>query len=268
LLGEELLARARAEARGNRVTFDLIDVGSQWPDYKKLGLLGNESDVLNAAGLPPETHRGGMLVDDLNVTGAAYNSNVLKPEDLPKTWDDFLDPKWKGKFGLEERLRPFVYFTPFWGEEKVVAYLEKLKTQNPRIERGDTRNATLMLAGEIQFYIGAALGTITEMEGKPWAFMPLDEVVSVDQVGGFTIPPQAKHPNAAKLYLWWYANPKEGGVLRDKLRFRSDPRPGSGTGVSKYLEERHMKLLMAPEKWDLDQEEWTSKYAKVLGLPG
>jgi iron(III) transport system substrate-binding protein len=34
------------------------------------------------------------------VLGFAYNTDLVKPEDLPKTWDDLLDPKWKGKIQM------------------------------------------------------------------------------------------------------------------------------------------------------------------------
>lgn len=34
------------------------------------------------------------------VLGFAYNTDLVKPEDAPKTWDDLLDPKWKGKIQM------------------------------------------------------------------------------------------------------------------------------------------------------------------------
>jgi iron(III) transport system substrate-binding protein len=34
------------------------------------------------------------------VLGFIYNTDLVKPEDLPKTWDDLLDPKWKGKIQM------------------------------------------------------------------------------------------------------------------------------------------------------------------------
>jgi iron(III) transport system substrate-binding protein len=32
----------------------------------------------------------------------AYNTQAVKKEDLPKTWEDLANPKWKGKLGIEQ----------------------------------------------------------------------------------------------------------------------------------------------------------------------
>jgi iron(III) transport system substrate-binding protein len=37
----------------------------------------------------------------LSVWVHAYNTNLIKKEDLPKSFQDLLDPKWKGKLGIE-----------------------------------------------------------------------------------------------------------------------------------------------------------------------
>ena len=38
-----------------------------------------------------------------NASIIAYNTNLLKPADLPKSYDDLLDPKWKGKMLMDNR---------------------------------------------------------------------------------------------------------------------------------------------------------------------
>ena len=40
-----------------------------------------------------------------NASVMAYNTNLLKPADLPKSYDDLLDPKWKGKMLMDSRER-------------------------------------------------------------------------------------------------------------------------------------------------------------------
>ena len=38
----------------------------------------------------------------LNVFVQAYNTKLVKKEELPKTWEDLADPKWKGRLGIEQ----------------------------------------------------------------------------------------------------------------------------------------------------------------------
>ena len=66
--------------------------------------------------------------------GACYNTNLVKPGDLPKSFDDFLDPKWKGKIAWSGTVIGAMLFITgvrnFMGEEKALAYLQKLAKQD------------------------------------------------------------------------------------------------------------------------------------------
>lgn len=273
LQSEQRATRALAEARAGRITYDVVKISSdEMESYRTAGLLGDNSDVLVAAGVDRSKLYEGTYPDEWNVYSAAYNTNMLKPDELPKKWDDLLDPKWKGKLGVESRLRVFTSITYHWGEDRVTDYLRRLKDQNPQFERGETATATKMMAGEFPIYVTAYMANVVELAGagKPWGFVPLDEVFSDGWTGSDTVPSKAPHPNAARLYLYWLNTP-EGLQLRDSLRFRSDPRPGTGTGPAKYLEERKMTLKVPPQdKWaelNVQAGPLQRKYQQVLGLP-
>jgi iron(III) transport system substrate-binding protein len=194
---------------------------------------------------------------------------MVKPEELPKVWDDFLDPRWKGKLGLESRLRPFVYGTPFLGgEEKVVEYMKKLKEQNPRMVTGNTATDTLLVAGEFPIAVGTYLHNIVKFKpkGQPWDFIPLQEVFTNQPGPGYTVHAQAPHPNAGRLFLHWFVGP-EGVALMDKERFKGKPLPGSGTGPAKILEDNKMTLKVSPQEYELNYKKYEAKYLEALGLP-
>src|SRR5947208_1425769 len=38
-----------------------------------------------------------------NASVVSYNTNLVKPQELPKSYDDLLDPKWKGKMLMDSR---------------------------------------------------------------------------------------------------------------------------------------------------------------------
>ena len=59
----------------------------------------------------------------------------------------------------------------------------------------------------------------------------------------------------------------KGQSLTDELRFKGNPAPGTGTGPSKFLEERHMTVKFAPIEFDLNYDKYLRKYLDALGLP-
>jgi iron(III) transport system substrate-binding protein len=266
---DELRPKAIAETRAGRVTLDVIDTGQNYPAYKDVDLPTDNAELLVSASVPLEQQYEGTYSPEWTVYLASYNPNMVKPEELPKTWDDFLDPKWKGKLGLESRLRPFVYGTPFFGgEEKVVEYMKKLKEQNPRMVTGNTATDTLLVAGEFPIAIGTYLHNIVKFKpkGQPWDFIPLQEVYTNQPGPGYTVHKQAPHPNAGRLYLHWFVGP-EGVALMDKERFKGKPLPGSGTGPAKILEDNKMTLKVSPQEIELNYKKYEAKYLEALGLP-
>jgi iron(III) transport system substrate-binding protein len=66
--------------------------------------------------------------------GACYNTNLVKPADLPKSFQDFLDPKWKGKMVWSGTTMGNLLFITgvrnFMGEDKAYAYLQQLAKQD------------------------------------------------------------------------------------------------------------------------------------------
>src|SRR5260221_10731814 len=53
--------------------------------------------------IPPAVGPHGEWVGTrLNVFTQAYNTTLVKKEDLPKSWEDLANPKWKGKLGIEQ----------------------------------------------------------------------------------------------------------------------------------------------------------------------
>ena len=111
---DELKTKAVAEARAGRMSFDVIDSGNNFTAYKDAGIMADNADVILAAGIPASDIYEGSFSPEYTVNGIAYNPNLVKVEELPKTWEGFLEPQWKGKLAVETRFRSFVYGTPLW----------------------------------------------------------------------------------------------------------------------------------------------------------
>ena len=157
-----------------------------------------------------------------------YNTNLVKKEEAPRTWDDFLDPKWKGKFVVDSRPSAFTFLASTWGKEKVLDYAEKLGKNKPIFVRGQTKAITLMAAGDHMISATAYLSSgVTVVEkGGPIAWNVPDTIPL--QLTYFGILNDAKHPNASKVFLGWLGN--KGYKLMDKVNWgRSAPYGGTRT---------------------------------------
>src|SRR4051812_10705362 len=102
---DKVLQRTLVEAKANRHEVDVVHFGS--PEMEAL-LREKVLQPVNSpayrdlvAGAVPKHHMWAATL--LSVWVQAYNTNIVKKADLPKTYQDLLDPKWKGKLGIEAK---------------------------------------------------------------------------------------------------------------------------------------------------------------------
>src|ERR1044071_3757319 len=83
-------------------------------------------------------------------TGLGYNTQQVKREDVPKTYKDLLDPKWKGgKISVDdENYELLIGLVQAWGEKAALNYLKSLAAQAPGVGRGATQRPQMLAAGE------------------------------------------------------------------------------------------------------------------------
>ena len=134
-----------------------------------------------------------------------YNSKLVKADESPKNWTDFLNPRLKGLIGLGHPA--FSGCTGVWcvAMRKLYGwdFFETLAKNNPRIGRSAVDPVTLMTAGEVHVGLGSANVTYRTIEkGNPIAInIPTDGVSLC--VGPSAIPANAPHPQAARLFMEW-----------------------------------------------------------------
>lgn len=138
--------------------------------------------------------------------GACYNTNLVKPADLPKSFQDFLDPKWKGKMVWSgTTMGDLLFITGVrnsMGEDKAYAYLQKLAKQNiTMIPSANRVIVDRVMAGEYAMCLDAFLHhpIISARKGAPVASLPLDPVITV--VSSVMLPKAPPHPYAAMLFI-------------------------------------------------------------------
>lgn len=150
-----------------------------------------------------------------------WNTNLVPKGQSPNTWEDMLDPKWKGVVGVWVSGEYFAYLVPAWGEAKVTDYVTKLM-QNRAISIPQQPSVFDMLAaGEISLAIGGNEGVLVraQQRGAPVAGIWAEPVPAVRY--DCLIPTLAAHPNAAMLYCAWLASP-EGAAAYENATGRGN----------------------------------------------
>jgi iron(III) transport system substrate-binding protein len=149
---EKVLQRAVAEARAGRFSVDAFELnGPEMEALYREGLL-EEFHSPQFRNLPPAAfpkHRH-YAADRFNFFTIAYNTNLVKPSEVPNSYEDLLHPRWVGRIGIEASDTDWFGSIVKWmGEEKGLAFFRKLAQQKPQIRTGHTLIAELVSSGEI-----------------------------------------------------------------------------------------------------------------------
>lgn len=135
--------------------------------------------------------------------GWAVNTDLVPVGERPQSWDDLLDPKWKGKIIIPDPEASANYIA-YWSlvtESQGEDYLPKLKEQIGRVHASSTGLTQALAAGEASIAltaVTAATDPVAE-EGAPIEFMPSDPGIVAPTVVG--VSADAEHPNAARLFV-------------------------------------------------------------------
>src|SRR5947207_14165225 len=149
---EKVVQRIVTEARAGRFDFDVVETNG--PELESL----HREKLLQKAGSP---HFPDLMPDAirphrewvgtrLNMFVHAYNTNLVKKEELPEPYEHFLDPKWKGRLGIEaEDVDWFAMVIEESGEDRGLRLFRDTGARNGRaVGRGPRRPAGRAASGE------------------------------------------------------------------------------------------------------------------------
>jgi iron(III) transport system substrate-binding protein len=138
-VGERLLTKIMTEAQAGKYDFDAVQSAeSQAYFLKKKNLLQKYvSPKTKNIQKPFFDSEGYWTAVYIMPNVIAYNTRMVKRNEVPKTDEDLLNPKWKGKIGMDHT-KPewFAWKLKHLGEEKGLAYMKKLGAQEFRLYAG------------------------------------------------------------------------------------------------------------------------------------
>jgi iron(III) transport system substrate-binding protein len=131
-----------------------------------------------------------------------YNRKLVPSNEIPKQYSDLLEPKWKGKLGLDPReVEWYANLKKIWGAEKTKKFIVGLKTQDINLRQGRALLTELLAAGEFSVLVNNYLQNAVEskQKGSPIDWLPMDPVIA--GAGPVSLNRNAPHPNAARLFV-------------------------------------------------------------------
>jgi iron(III) transport system substrate-binding protein len=154
---------------------------------------------LIAAALPAHREWTGMRV---YVFVQSYNTQKVSREELPKTWQDLLDPRWKGRLGIEAKQQEWFYaLVQAMGEEKGLKFFRDLVATNGVSQRtGNSLLNNMVISGEVPLALNVY--SYLPEQGKA-AGAPIDHIAlapTMAYTDGIGIVKAAPHPHAATLF--------------------------------------------------------------------
>src|SRR5262245_7473916 len=225
---EAVFSRFALEQKAGRFVTDVVSVGEfHMLEMKKQGLITRYlSPEMQAFAPDFKDPQGYWTCVYLTVAVLAYNTNRVKADELPRHYDDLLNPKWKKRMALdanEERWVPGLM--QIMGREKAVNFLKALAQQDIYIRRGRSLLTQLLLAGEFDVQIVAYWHEVNRLmhDKAPIGWVGIEPAITgAPQISLIT---KAPHPNAGRLFIDFVIS-AEGQAMIAKLG-RVAARPGS-----------------------------------------
>jgi len=152
----------------------------------------------------------------------AYNKRNVKPDEVPKTYEDLLKSTWKGRQIINDtdNFEWFDGLLKFWGRDKGIAYFKPLAQQDQIFQRGARGRIQLVAAGEAPLTIGYGPHAQSFVnQGAPIEWVPLEPVVVI--VNTVSLAQRAPHPAAAKLFIDFLLSKTAQTKLREMSRIPS-----------------------------------------------
>jgi iron(III) transport system substrate-binding protein len=188
----------------------------------------------------------------------AFNTNLVKKEDVPKTYEGFLDAKWKDKLGIEAEDHDwFAALMGVLGEEKGLKLFQDIVAKNGiSVRKGHTLLTNLVASGEVPLALTVYSYKAEQLKnnGAPidWFAIP----PAFARVNGVGVSRTAPHPHAAVLFYDFML--KEAQQLLVSRDFTP-----TNTSVKPLPE--GMELRFIDPKVILDEgEKWSKLYNQII----
>ena len=262
--GEQVVNRILTEARAGQWRFDVVTAGHPGLLVHHMLTAPYVSSEAKAYHPDLKDKDGFWTALTLQYYVLGYNTKLVPSKEAPKSWEDLLDPKWKGKIAIDqEDYYWYATLVAAWGKDRTERYLRAIATQGIQWRNGHTLITQLMAAGE--FALGLVYARIIETMKKNGA--QLDWVKTTDPIvvypNGISYSSKPSHPNAGKLFIDFVLSKEFQEFLTstDRVSARSDVK-----SLIPDLDPKQLKLKTVPVDVAVRYNEYQQEFKNIFGL--
>jgi iron(III) transport system substrate-binding protein len=259
---EKVLNRSITEARAGRFSPDVIETnGPEMEALYREKLLSEfySPQFKDIPSVAFPRHRN-YVATRFNFFVLGYNTNLVKPDEVPNSLQDLLQPRWAGKIALEANDSDwFAAVVKSMGEKEGLAYFRKLAESHPQMRTGHTLIAELLSAGEMPLAATVYNQNVERLvkKGAPVKWKPLAPTFGRPNAIG--VAKHAPHPYAALLFADFMLSREGQELINSRNRVPSSNAVDSPLNKFPYQMIDPVIVLDESAKWD---KLWTDLFHK------
>ena len=256
-------SKVLAEARSGTHAVDVIEISPDSAFKLKQGqLLDPYFSPLRKSVLEGYADKEGYWTGYFHsIIALGIHTPSIAKNEIPKTYDDLLNPIYKGKLSLSSADQElFGTLLEFWGKEKTFAYFTRLAKNAPAMREGHTLQAQLLSAGEFAmapWLLGHNLAEL-KRKGAPVEAVPLEPVLSTPKY--VLLAKHSAHPHAAALMIDWLLS--EGQEILVAKFGRNSTVPGLKHLYPELVRPKY--LVVNPEKFGPRYADYARWYCEIF----
>jgi ABC-type Fe3+ transport system substrate-binding protein len=268
----EVGLRVMNEGQAGKMLADVFDGFSQVASLDRAGFV--EHWVPDGAKrFPKELYdpQGRWVASNLYVLTPGFNTDLIPKGTEPKTFEDLLDPKWKGRIVWSSNVSPsgaagFIGLVLLnMGEEKGMDYLRRFAAQRPvGVKLAARAVLDQVIAGEyaIALQIFNNHPGISAAKGAPVDWIRLQP--SLAALSAVSITKPAPHPNAARLLVDFLISPEGQEIFRAADYMPVDPQVAPRDPRLRPDGKDYKAIYLTPEQIDEALPKWATVYEELF----
>ncbi len=265
----ELVQRVSNEYQARRYEVDIVD-GITGPALLKAAGMVEKYDSPSLAPYPKDLRDpdGYWNATNLYFMTEGINTKLVSKDEAPKTYEDLLNPRWKGQMGWTTSAGSggptFVgNVLQTMGQERGMAYLEQLSKQGIR---NISARAVLdqVIAGEfpIALQIFNHHTVISAQQGAPSDWIPLEPVPALQNSSA--LAKNAPHPYAAMLFLDYIYSEEGQRTLQQADYLPAHPDVPAKVPTLKPEQGNFKANVMSPDDMVKHDQEWNDLFRRLF----